>query len=133
MNIKRIGTLLAIVSIVFVVGCRTSPIFNVQNAAIPSSSDAKLKTDDVKKAIIRAGNSLGWTMEAAKPGAIVGTLRVRDHVAVVDIPYDENSYSILYKDSQNLKHTGTSIHSNYNSWVQNLDKAIKLQLNMTQQ
>lgn len=133
MNINRIGAFLVVVSIVFVVGCRASPIFNVQNAAIPSSGDATLKADDVKKAIIRAGNGLGWTMDAAKPGAIVGTLRVRSHVAVVDIPYDASSYSILYKDSQNLKHTGTSIHSNYNSWVQNLDKAIKLQLNMVKQ
>jgi hypothetical protein len=48
---------------------------------------------------------------------------------VVDIPYSAKSYSITYKSSSNLNYDGTTIHSNYNGWVQNLHKAINTQLN----
>ena len=67
-------------------------------------------------------------MKPEKPGLIVGTLNLRTHTAVVDIPYTTTSYSILYKSSVNLKQEGNTIHSNYNGWVQNLDQAIKRQL-----
>jgi hypothetical protein len=53
---------------------------------------------------------------------------LRTHVAVVDIDYDQRAYNIRYKDSTNLDYTGTTIHRNYNGWVENLDKAIKAQL-----
>jgi len=49
-------------------------------------------------------------------------------MAQVDIKYSTIAYSITYKDSSNLKYDGTKIHSNYNGWIQNLDKAIKIQL-----
>jgi hypothetical protein len=109
-------------------GCRTSPILNVKDAPInvPAGQTASVAT--VEQAIIRAGNGLGWVMKPEKPGLIVGTLNLRTHTAVVDIPYTTTSYSILYKSSVNLKQEGNTIHSNYNGWVQNLDQAIKRQL-----
>ena len=36
----------------------------------------------------------------------------------------------LYKDSANLHYDGKTIHSNYNGWIQNPDKAIRTQLDM---
>jgi hypothetical protein len=49
-------------------------------------------------------------------------------MAVVDVNYTPQTYSITYKDSSNLGYDGQSIHKNYNGWVQNLDKAIRAQL-----
>lgn len=49
-------------------------------------------------------------------------------MAQVDIPYNAKAYSIQYKNSANLKYDGVSIHSNYNGWVQNLDRAIQSRL-----
>jgi hypothetical protein len=69
-------------------------------------------------------------MQQTNPGNVAGTLVVRDHKAVVDVNYDLKSYSIKYKDSTNLSYNGTSIHSNYNGWIQNLDKAIRTQLSL---
>lgn len=78
---------------------------------------------------MRAGKSAGWQMKEMKPGYIFGTLNVRKHVAVVDVNYSVKSYSIRYKDSTELNYDGGKIHPNYNGWIQNLDKAIRAQLN----
>jgi len=73
---------------------------------------------DVSKAIHRAGAALGWHIQDTGPGHIVGTLHLRDHVAVVDIAYDTKSHSIKYKDSGNLQYNADKreIHKNYNGW-----------------
>lgn len=77
--------------------------------------------------IRRAGAGLGWRMEAQGPGAIRGTLNLRTHQAVVDIPHDTQRFGIRYVSSSNLDYDGTGIHRNYNSWVQNLQNAIMAQ------
>lgn len=120
----------AVLSLVAVVGsgCRANPVYNVQDAAIVSGK-TQASMGDISKAIVRAGSSLGWNMKEAGNGHIVGTLNVRKHMAVVDIKYNPKTYSILYKDSQNLAYDGTTIHNNYNGWVQNLDRAIRTQIN----
>ena len=57
-------------------------------------------------------------------------LNVRSHQAVVSIPYTAKAYSILYKDSSNLKYdeAAQTIHENYASWIQRLDGAIRSRL-----
>jgi len=85
--------------------------------------------DDIAKAIKRAGNSLGWQIKEDKPGHMTGTLYLRRHTAIVDISYDRKTYSITYKDSKELNYDGEVIHQNYNGWIQNLDNAIKGQVN----
>ena len=77
--------------------------------------------------IRRAGASLGWVMESHGPGLMRGTLNLRSHQAVVDIPYDTRRFSIRYVSSSNLDYNGAVIHRNYNSWVQNLQNAIVVQ------
>lgn len=111
-------------------GCRTSPIHNVNDAAITTASGKELTMEQVKKAIILAGTSLKWAMADAAPGLIVGTLNIRRHQAVVDIKYDTKKYSITYNNSMNLKYDADHkrIHSNYNGWIQNLNNAIKARL-----
>ena len=77
--------------------------------------------------IRRAGAGLGWRMEPLGPGLMRGTLNLRAHQAVVDIPYDTQRFSIRYAASSNLDYNGNAIHRNYNSWVQNLQNAIMAQ------
>ena len=107
---------------------RCAPIQNVTDAPVPTENGKPMSNDEVRKSIVRAGASLGWQMTAAGPGKISGTLVLRSHTAVVEIPYSPKSYSIVYKSSVNLDESEGQIHKNYNSWIQNLDKAIKVQL-----
>lgn len=123
--------LLAGLSLAIATGCRTStPIYNVQDATIVTNSDKPANATDVKKAILRAGTSLGWNMKEENPGHIIGTLHLRTHMAQIDIKYSPSSYSITYRDSQNLNYDGTNIHGNYNGWVQRLQQNIQSQMNL---
>jgi hypothetical protein len=103
------------------------PVRNVIESPVVTNK-ANPSMDDVRQAIIRAGAGLTWQMRADRPGHIVGTLALRTHVAVVDIDYNPKAYSIKYKDSTNLEYNGSTIHRNYNGWIDNLDRAIKAQL-----
>ena len=127
MNLKSLGVIFLILTTLLFSGCRTAPVYNISDAAFPEQNT---KQEDIARAIVTAGGSLGWVMKKKEPGHIVGTLHLRDHVAVVDINYDNEKYSITYKDSTNLKYDGTAIHSNYNSWITNLSNAINNQVSI---
>ncbi|HXZ51968.1 MAG TPA: hypothetical protein VEH51_08195 [Burkholderiales bacterium] len=129
MAIRKVAAVFAACFALLAVGCRIAPIYNVNGDAI-TSPKADLTMSDVNKAIHRAGASLGWQMQDAGPGHMIGTLHLRDHVAVVDITYDTKSYSINYKDSTNLQYDAQKgeIHKNYNGWIQNLESNIRTQL-----
>ncbi|MCS6896559.1 MAG: hypothetical protein NZM29_01175 [Nitrospira sp.] len=125
--IKPVAFLLCII-LVSLVGCRGGgQIYNVKDAPVTTATGKEVTLDQVTKAIVEAGSGLGWTMTVVKPGQIIGTLRLRSHTAVVDIPYTTKTYSIIYKDSTNLKYDAEkqTIHKNYRSWIENLDNAIK--------
>jgi|SoiMethySBSTD1v2_1073268.scaffolds.fasta_scaffold1042070_2 hypothetical protein len=121
------GLILAFVAAISLSACTTQPIMNVTEAQVVTSK-SNPSLDEIRQAIIRAGTQLGWQMKAERPGHIVGSLSLRTHVAVVDIDYDRKSYSIKYKDSTNLEYNGSTIHRNYNGWIQRLDQGIKSQL-----
>lgn len=109
-------------------GCRTGLVYNVDKSPVSLYGDTEPTLQQVEKAIITAGARLGWKIKTVSPGVMVGTLALRDHLAVVDITCNTKEYSINYKDSSNLKYDGTNIHKNYNSWVQRLDKAINAEI-----
>lgn len=132
MTRHALAVITLILATVLFAGCRTAPLYNVKDA--PVAVPKPPATMEQLSSVIRsAGNSLGWQMKEKAPGHTVGTLYLRSHVAVVDIRYDTKSYSITYRDSTSLRYSegddGPSIHSNYNGWIQNLDKAIKVRLN----
>lgn len=104
-------------------------VYNVRNAPVAANAN-QYSMDDIKKAIMRAGAGLGWSIREVAPGQLEGTLHLRKHMAQVDIPYSKHSYSVIYKASDNLRYDGEKIHSNYNGWIQNLDKAIKTQISL---
>jgi len=119
-------SMLFVIGVLALTGCRSDMVMNINDAAI--SVDNKHSMTDIKKAIKRAGGSLGWQMKESGPGQMVGTLILRTHVAVVDITYSDSKYSIKYKDSKNLNYDGEMIHSNYNGWVLRLNQNIQVQL-----
>ena len=108
-------------------GCRTSEVYNVQEASLSTPPAAEMM--QVENAIRRAGGGLGWQIKRAdpqQPGHLIGRLPIRSHVAVVDIKHNTETFSISYKDSTNLDYDSEEgkIHSNYNGWIQNLREAI---------
>ena len=121
--------LAAVMSLTFL-GCKDAQVYNVNNMAIETSSGQKITSADVEKAIIRAGAGLGWVMKKVNDGNIQGTLTLRNHMAVVSVKYNAREYSINYVDSSNLNYNSAdnTIHSNYNGWVQTLNKAIQVQI-----
>jgi hypothetical protein len=123
MERRVLWTLLIALLLVYVGACRTAPIYNVTDASYAPSSSAS--QEDMSRAIMRAGSSLGWEIQKVGPGQMKGTINVRSHVAVVDITYDMRSFSIEYVSSQNLLHSGDQIHRNYNRWIANLEKTIR--------
>lgn len=127
MNFSVRNFLVTVLAMAVVAGCAGAPVYNVSGSPVNANS-GKASLDDIGKAIKTAGINLGWQMRDVKPGHIVGTLNLRSHQAVVDVTYNTKSYDIAYKDSSNLNYNGSTIHKNYNSWVQNLDRNIQAQL-----
>ncbi|MGH8642629.1 MAG: hypothetical protein ACRET6_13030 [Burkholderiales bacterium] len=128
MSIRSICKIFVVITVGFLLGCATVPVYNVESRAIVSNKPVTAK--DVEGAIVRAGAALGWQMVPKGPGSMEGTLVLRTHRAVVDVNYDAKNYSIKYKDSEDLKYDGTNIHKNYNGWIQNLEKGISTQLSL---
>ena len=110
-------------------GClRCETILNVSDAPVIATAGKPLSVDQVKASILRAGAALGWQIREEAPGKLVGTLILRSHTAVVDIPYSATTYSIQYKSSIDLNEGDGQIHKNYNGWIRNLNKGINAQL-----
>ncbi|WP_236565078.1 hypothetical protein [Aeromonas salmonicida] len=98
--INKVSLLLACA---LLAACSTSqPIRNM--AANPVAFT--LTEDQVASAIITAGISKSWVMKKEKPGLIRGQVNVRQHQAVIDIPYSAHDYSINYVSSVNLDDKG---------------------------
>jgi hypothetical protein len=130
MKYNLVGIILVFISTLFLYGCpHQAAVYNVYDEPVVVVGD-KHSPEDVKKAIVRAGSALGWSMKMVEPGKIIGTLHLRKHMAKVEIPYTKSSYSILYMGSDKLNYDGTNIHSNYNGWIQNLNRGISNQLNL---
>ena len=127
MSILKSGIIVLGISFVVALGaCTSKPIMNVSNT--PISTGKSLQANQVREAITAAGIALGWQIVESMPGVLQGTLRLRDHTAVVDIPYTSSDYSIKFKSGVNLGEKDGQIHKNYNGWVQNLDNRIKAEL-----
>lgn len=115
------GWTLAGLGAVGIAACsRSAPVLNVEGASFQGRAPLRQRAEQIK----RAGAGLGWLMQDVQPGLIRGTLDLRGHQAVVDVPYTPTTFSIRYAASNNLNYTGSNIHSNYNSWVRNLEQRI---------
>ncbi len=125
---KKIILIVLALVVALGIGCRSSIVKNVHDAPMPFTTENKPSIEQIKKAIIIAGSGLGWRIKSQSPGHLIGTLNLREHTAIVDIKYTTENFSITYNSSTNLNYDGTNIHSNYNGWIQNLEKAIIVQI-----
>jgi len=106
-------------------GCgRVQPVMNVEDTPVAHN----LQSKQVKSAIYESAENRGWLVSEIKPGLIRAELYVRSHHAVVDIPYNDKFYSILYVESENLKYDDVEIHRSHSHWVNNLNVDIKRKL-----
>ena len=102
---KRVLLTFSLFTMVVISGC-LAPLKNVTESAITTGSEKSASITKLGEAVIRAGGALGWRMQRIKPGHIVGTLFLRSHMAAVDITFNEDTYSIMYKNSSNLSFSG---------------------------
>ena len=115
------------VFVLFLTGCISSPsIYNISEENIPESHFGEdFSLQKVEKAILSASRKKGWSPRIVKPGLMEARITVRSHRATIEIPYSNNSYSIIYKDSYNLNYKDGTIHRNYNKWVILLSRTIQ--------
>lgn len=131
MNSRMFQGFAAVVAFLLLTGFGAgAPIYNVQSAPIPPSPAATM--ENIEKAIIRAGLTLGWKVTPTGPGKAEAVLVLRRHRVIVDITYDTKSYSVNYKDSVNVDYDAQNktIHSNYNGWIRNLENGIRAQVSV---
>lgn len=107
-------------------GCRTVPISEPSQLTL--SGYGKLTAEDVRGAIVRGGAGIGWQMADEAPGMVTGTWVARTHSVTVEIPYTNDSYAIKYRSSVNMDEKDGMIHSNYNRWVDRLNRHISAEL-----
>jgi hypothetical protein len=107
-----------------VAACQHPEVVNVDRAPLNAPPSATL--NDIERAILNAGTKRGWLMRAEAPGHIVATHSRGSHSATVDIFFDTQTYSIMYKDSANLDYGDGRIHGTYNRWVEYLKQDIAL-------
>lgn len=125
---KLVNGFAAAAVLLAVSACIIAPIYNVTDAPVTTAAGKSLTATQVRQAIVTSGAALGWKIVDAGPGRLEGTLALRTHTAVVEIPYSASKYSIVYKGGENLQAANGSIHKNYNGWVQNLDRGIRATL-----
>lgn len=120
-------TLLGMFAILWLAGCAShrEPIY--QPPPMPIMSD--LTVQQIEKAIMEGCLRDDWIPSKAQDGMIEATLHRREHVAVVQIYYTRESFTVKYERSDNLNYTkrynGTEeIHEKYNQWTQKLIRYI---------
>ncbi|MGE4441649.1 MAG: hypothetical protein AB7D27_09195 [Desulfomicrobium sp.] len=130
LNTSILSLMLVTIALLLASGCRTVPVRNIENAPLVTTSQAHPDMQKIGDAIIKAGTGLGWRMTQKDAGLIIGKLYVRTHRADVEIIYNHENYSIIYKDSSNLKYNPekSTIHRQYNNWIKNLDLAIQKEI-----
>lgn len=125
-KIPRLCTLTIIFCLL--IGCRTNPVYNVSKLPINAHPEIEITYAEIERAIVRIATSLGWSIKRVAQGELIAILKLRTHKAIASITFDDSTFSISYKESQNLKFDGANIHSNYNGWIKRLEKEITAEL-----
>ena len=119
----------AIGLLVFLIGCTSQPLHNVENTPIPEHNNGSQPTmAQIEQAIISAAAKRRWSPKVEKPGLVSARIEVRSHTAEIEIPYSRAAFSIHYRDSENLDYHDGKIHRNYNRWIANLAMDIQQEL-----
>lgn len=110
-------------AITFLAACATEVIHKVDKVNYGYYSKTPLTMEKVRKTIELTAKRNGWLLSQEKDGHFIGK-RVwggGKHNIVVDVIYDEQEFSIKYRDSYQMKYDGSWIHNTYNRMVQKLE------------
>ena len=127
----KIGILLLVLSLALpLAACRQRQLTNLVDMPVAGSRNNTLAPAQVRKVILDACARRGWVAREISPGLISAKIEARSHMAQVEIPYSGTSFSIIYKNSSNLKYDASknTIHNQYNNWVDYLRKDIEVGL-----
>ena len=110
--------------------CVALPMFGapaVMVTPVTSQVPVAATVEQVRRAITTAATELKWIPRADGQGKIEAKLNVRQHELVVVITFTKDSYTITYKDSKKLNYNAkrNTIHTQYATWVKNLDNRIQ--------
>lgn len=108
----------------FFTGCAMKAPIETIDTNIEKISN-NLSFRQIERSIYKAATELGWRLYKNEDGYIVGHYYTPRYTASIDIKYTQDSYSISYNQSENLKHDGEQILSLYNTWIKELDKKIQ--------
>ncbi len=124
MRILQSIAILAAVLAVVSAGCAGRQPLNVTS---PVVSKPNVTSDEVAKAIMRAGLNTSWRVVEQGAGQLLGIKVQGPHTASIIISYTATEYRISIKESSMSSPDGT-VHRNLNRWLQELDQQIKSQL-----
>ena len=106
--------------LVLLMAGRQVPLVDPDPIAVPAGVTA----EQVNKAIKAALVGRGWQVSGEQPGKILSTLHLREHMAKIELAYDQKAVTIRYLDSGELLYAEKKgqrvIHRNYLNWVQNV-------------
>jgi hypothetical protein len=112
------------ISVLLLAACASQPIYDVKAHPVPVAAQT-LPQEKLERLIIDAGQSRGWLFERTASGKLRGTQHSKDLTAVVDVVFDQHSYSINHVSTSGMKEQGGTIHPHYNFWVRNLEHDIE--------
>jgi hypothetical protein len=134
-NLGRLLVLIAALLAAFAVFAQRAPVPIIDHANVPIStgSGKPASLEAIKRAIVDGGanGERKWVFVPHGNG-LRGTYKVRTHTVVVDVTPGKDAFSLKYADSINMKYeiyNGTPvIHPFYNRWVDELLKAISVEM-----
>jgi hypothetical protein len=105
---------------------KNQPVYNVDKPLPASAKSIPLAR--MEALIMDAGRSLAWQFERIGEGHLKATQQQPKFMAVVDIYFNQQSYKIVKNSTTGLNDQGPTIHSHYNTWIRNLERAIDARL-----
>ena len=119
---SRLGSVLLLAAALLLGACSSKPVLEIRQTDVPQS----LGQQQVEQAILTALQQRRWSVVERRPGNITASIVQRQTLrAVIDIRYDERSYSISHRSSEGLEYRDGKIHRTYNNWVTYLDRNIQ--------
>lgn len=122
-----VGVALMVV-VAAVSGC-TSVMQPIENRPLRPLAGATV--EQVGEAVFLAIQRRKWQARKIAPGHIEAQYTKWRHKVVVDVIFDTKKFSIRYKDSENMRFSGGTIHNRYNEWTGKLADLISARVRNT--
>jgi hypothetical protein len=126
MTMTRLRLAAACALLLFAAAC-TAPLYKVNSKPYGWGPAKGVTLAKVQSTVEETAKHEGWTLSNVKTGNFTAERQwdANKHGIVVDVVYDLQKFSIVYKDSRQMGYSGSSIHHAYNDMVQRLEEHIK--------